>query len=286
MRSGRADVPRLLAAIDAWPDRARPVTGLHPGDLGWSLRLPDDEVQGAIRAWWDHDDLLAYGLVEGVFGRYAVRPGREADATLAEALAGSCEELEGDEVFADVPAGTAVHDLLAARGWTLDPDPWVALHADFSSWAPAVDLTDVRVVEAADAVAERVAVQRAGFERSTFTEDAWHRMVAGPGYRRDLDLVVRTPDGRPAAIATAWWPGAGSTAILEPVATHRDLRGQGWGARVVAAVVTRLRDLGAPGVSVTTPADFTAAVATYRSAGLHDVAEVRSLVRRPGQSTA
>ena len=36
---------------------------------------------------------------------------------------------------------------------------------------------------------DRVAVQRAGFERSTFTEAAWQRMAAGPGYRRDLDLV-------------------------------------------------------------------------------------------------
>jgi hypothetical protein len=286
MTFGRDGVPRLLEAVAAWPERDRPVTGLHVGDVGWHLRLHDDAVDDAFEAWWDGEDLLAYGLVEGIVGRYAVRPGLETDGDLAETIARSCEALDGDEVYADLPAGSAAHALLAGRGWTDDPDPWIALHADLTEWHPTADLTGVRVVEAADAVADRVAVQRAGFEGSTFTEEAWHRMAAGPGYRRDLDVVVSTADGVPAAIATAWWPGPASTAILEPVATHHDLRGQGWGGRAVATVLGRLRDLGAPGVSVSTPLDFTAAVATDRSAGLRDVGELRSLVRQRGQSTA
>lgn len=276
---GRADVPDLLDAIDRWPLRDRPVTGLHPGDLGWHLRLPDDEVDGAFRGWWLGPELVAYGLVEGIVGRYAVHPDRDQDLALAGSVAESCAGLVGEEVYADVPADTAAHALLSG-GWTPDPDPWVALHADLTTWRPTVDLTGVHVDDAADAVAERVAVQRAGFERSTFTAEAWHRMAAGPQYRPALDVVVRTATGEPAAVATAWWPGPGGTAILEPVATHRDLRGQGWGVRAVSAVLARLRDLGAPGVSVCTPVDFVAAVATYRSAGLRDVAEVRSLVRR------
>ena len=78
---------------------------------------------------------------------------------------------------------------------------------------------------------------------------------------------------------TAWWAGPGATAILEPVASHRDQRGRGWGVRVVTALVTRLRDLGASGVTVCTPLDYVGAIATYRAAGLHEVEHLRSLVR-------
>jgi ribosomal protein S18 acetylase RimI-like enzyme len=105
-------------------------------------------------------------------------------------------------------------------------------------------------------------------------------MAAGPGYRPDLDLVLRA-DGVPVAVATAWWAGPGATAILEPVATHGDHRGSGWGRAVVQAALGRLRDLGASGVSVCTPVDYVGAVATYRSAGLRPLEQKRSLVRQP-----
>lgn len=85
----------------------------------------------------------------------------------------------------------------------------------------------------------------------------------------------------PAAIAGAWWAGEGATAILEPVATHRDHRGRGWGVRVVTALITRLRDLGASGVTVCTPLSYVGAIATYRAAGMHEVEHFRSLVRQP-----
>ena len=185
-------------------------------------------------------------------------------------------------MYADLRAETATRRILAGEGWTLDPEPWVALHADLDRWSPTVSLDDAAVVEAADAVADRVAVQRAGFENSTFTDDAWHRMAAGPGYRRDLDLVV-VGDGSPVSIATAWWAGEGATAILEPVATHRDHRGRGWGVRAVTALLSRLRDLGASGVTVCTPLDYVGAVATYRAAGLRPVEHIQSIIR---QSTA
>ena len=47
----------------------------------------------------------------------------------------------------------------------------------------------------------------------------------------------------------------------------------------VTALVTRLRDLGASGVTVCTPLDYVGAIATYRAAGLHEVEHLRSLVR-------
>jgi ribosomal protein S18 acetylase RimI-like enzyme len=283
----RRDVGTLLVAMSEWPHPARPAAGLHIGDLGWHLRLDDDAIDGAFHGWWEGADLLAVALVEGVVGRYAVRPGHERDAALAEHLAENAGSLVGDEVYADVRPETTARQLLVAEGWHLDPDPWVALHRDLTDWVPATRLADVAVAEAADSVPDRVAVQRAGFERSTFTEATWQRMAAGPGYRPDLDVVVRDGQGTPAAIATAWFAGPGATAILEPVATHPDLRGQGWGRSAVTVLLARLRDLGASGVTVCTPADYTSAIATYRSAGLRPIETLQSLMLdRTGQSTA
>jgi GNAT superfamily N-acetyltransferase len=204
----------------------------------------------------------------------------DRDPGLGEDVARACRDLVGDEVYADLRPETATRRILVGEGWTLDPDPWVALHTDLGHWQPTVDLDGVTIVEAADAIADRVSVQRAGFENSTFTEDAWHRMANGPGYRRDLDLVA-VADRVPVSVATAWWAGEGATAILEPVATHHDHRGRGWGVRVVTALVTRLRELGASGVTVCTPVDYVGAIATYRAAGLRPVEQFASVVRQP-----
>ena len=178
-------------------------------------------------------------------------PGRERDGELGEHVAQACRELAGDEVYADLRAETATRRILAGEGWTLDPEPWVALHADLDRWTPTVSLDDAAVVEAADAVADRVAVQRAGFENSTL-----HRGRLAPDGRRPRLPARPRPrawsaTGSPVSIATAWWAGEGATAILEPVATHRDHRGRGWGVRAVTALVApaaRPRRLGSHGL--------------------------------------
>jgi ribosomal protein S18 acetylase RimI-like enzyme len=278
----RTTVSELVAAMSAWPHPDRVAAELHHGDLGWHLRLDDDTIQGAFAGWWDDDDLLAVGLLEGAVGRFAVRPGLDRDVELGEHVAQACRDLEGEEVYADLRAETATRRILVGEGWYLDPEPWVALHADLDTWSPTAGLDGTSVIEAVGAVDARVAVQRAGFENSTFSAEAWQRMSAGPGYRPDLDLVL-VAGGTPVSVATAWCAGEGATAILEPVATHRDHRGQGHGVRVVTASMRRLRELGASGVTVCTPLDNVGAIATYRAAGLRPVEQLTSLVR---QSTA
>ena len=165
---------------------------------------------------------------------------------------------------------------LVARGWRLDPDPWVALHVDLTGTStPPV----VGVDPTGTDVDARVGVQRAGFDRSTFTSDAWHRIAGSPGFRPELDLVARDPVGVPVAVATAWTAGPGRGGILEPVATSAEHRGKGHDRRVVPAALAALAAAGASGGSVATPGSNGPAVAFYESAGMRQVERRQGLVR-------
>jgi ribosomal protein S18 acetylase RimI-like enzyme len=125
-----------------------------------------------------------------------------------------------------------------------------------------------------------VEVQRSAFAPgSTFTVDRWEQMRTGPTYDPRFEIVTWTPDGQPAAAATGWFAGVGRCAILEPVGTHRDHQGRGYGRRVNLAVMAALARAGADGVRVHTPGSNTAAVRTYRACGLREATVTTALAR-------
>lgn len=254
--------------MEAWDAAGGCVTALHAGDLGWAMREPDGA--DILHSWWDGDTLAAVALEEGSVARPRTAPDRGDDTALAGQVAAVVETLDGPTLWSDAEAGTAVRAELLQRGWTSDSeDPWVALYLDLEHLPVAAeDALDADLAEQArTCVAERVEVQRRGFVGSTFTEQKWERMAAGPGYRPELDLLVRTPTGAPAAAATCWLGAAGGTAILEPVATHPDHRRRGHARRVVRAASEIARRSGATAVCVTTPARNSGAVTAYTRSG-------------------
>jgi len=285
---GRADCAELVAALSTWQPFGGHVTGLHPGDIGWHLRLPDEQIDGTLHGWWRGDRLVAVALIEGVIARPQIAPGCGTDREVCEAVATVVAGMPGDEVWTDAEPGSLLRTLLVARGWELDRDVWVALHLPFTAgWdelAPAV-LREAAAVEgvaptATDAdVHDRVAVQQVAFRQSTFAVEAWHRMAAGPGFDPSLDLLARDDDGVPVAAATAWAAGRDRCGILEPVGTHHEHRGRGHGRRVVLAAINALHRTGASGVAVATPGRNQPGIALYRSCGLRPVESLQALTR-------
>jgi ribosomal protein S18 acetylase RimI-like enzyme len=277
---GRGTAGPVVDRVAAWDAGAAYVAGLHAGDLGWLLRQPDEVVDGQLHAWWDDADLAAVSLVEGVVARPRVRPDLLLDLKVAAAVADLVGEIPGDQLWSEAPPATALRRELVARGWVLDPEPWVALYADGRVWRPDGP-TDAQRADADPAA--RVAVQRAGFEGSTFDEASWRRTAAAPGYRPELDLVVLDPeDGVAAACATGWLSVRGGPAILEPVAADPGRRGRGLGRQAAVACIDACLRAGASGVSVATPADNEAAVAAYRSAGMREIETVQGLMLERG----
>ena len=243
-----ADSGPALTALESWTPAGVPGGGVHPGDIGWHLRF--DEA--TVLLWTDGDKPVAVGFSDGEVLRVTVAPGADLGAGLSE------DAVDGFPVPGRVPHPT---------------EAWLHM-----SWSPRPVTTRARPVGEAD-VADRVLVQRSAFPNSTFTADKWHTMKRSPAGAAALDFLVRTPSGEPAAAAIGWFAGPGRCGLLEPVGTHADHRGHGYGRDAVLGACAALVELGASAVAVVPRAENAAGVAAYRSAGFSVVAENRDWVR-------
>ena len=125
----------------------------------------------------------------------------------------------------------------------------------------------------------RTAVQRASFDRSTFTDERWHAMAAGFPYADARCLVAYDDQGNAVAAVTVWSAGPGKPGLLEPMGVHRDHRGHGYGKAITVAAAAALQELGSSSAIVCTPSANVGAVATYKSAGFQQLPEVRDQYR-------
>ncbi|MEJ2852620.1 MULTISPECIES: GNAT family N-acetyltransferase [unclassified Saccharothrix] len=272
------DLDQAVGVLREWQVEGAPMQ-LHPGDLGWFRRF--GAGTGAVRSWRRDGRVLALGLLDGPgLLRLTTAPDVRRDPELARRM---CEDIaepargvlpEG-EAAVDSPTGLLLKDFLSEAGWT-PGEPWTPLHRDLSH---PVEDPGVRVeVVGPERVAERVAVQRAAFDGSTFSEERWLTMAAGVAYADARCLVAYEQDDAVAAV-TVWSAGPGKPGLLEPMGVHRDHRGRGYGKAISVAAAAALRDLGSSSAVVATPSANAGAVATYRSAGFRALPEIRDQVR-------
>ncbi len=257
----RDEITPALQALNSWTPPADLPGPLHSGDLGWALRL--DEL--VTHLWLDGQTPVAVGFLDGPVMRLSLSPGTDESLLIEDV-----EKLTGEgEAWCD---GL---EALEQHGWKPEEEqPWVRLAVP----ASAVAAGAVPDLDPAD-VADRVAVQRAGFANSTFTVERWQRMRDSRAGHACVEVLIRTPTGEPASAVTGWLAGPGRCALIEPMATHPDHRGRGYGRAALARVCAALVQRGASGVAVLTPATNTAAVGVYRSAGFTVVGEQRDLYR-------
>lgn len=257
-RLDSAAIGPALRALCEWTPVDAPVGALHPGDLGWYLRFD----AAVVYLWTQAAAPVAVGFFDGT----VLRVTTASDADLG-ALAADAKEL--------FEPGHDRSDGLPIPGWVLDEEDWLVM-----SWSPKPVSSRAEFVRAADA-ADRVLVQRSAFPGSTFTVDRWRTMKHSPAGGLAVESLVRTASGEAAAAATGWFAGAGRCGLLEPVGTHPDHRGRGYGREAVLGVCAALVQRGASAVAVVTPYANEAAVALYRSAGFVVVCERRDWVRSP-----
>lgn len=277
------ELAEVVGALRDWQRDDTPVQ-LHPGDLGWFWRFGAATTAAAVRTWRRDGRIVAVGLLDGAaLLRLAVAPDARHDDMLGHRVVADLTDpargvLGAGSVHVDAPADALVQDLLAGAGWGT-ADPWTPLRHDLTA-PPAYP--DLRIdAVGPDEAADRVAVQRAAFDNSTFTVERWHAMASGLPYAGARCLLALDDAGGAVAAATVWSAGPGRPGLLEPVGVHPAHRGHGYGRAITVAAAAALGELGSSSALVCTPSSNTAAVATYRSAGFRPLPEVRDRRRDP-----
>lgn len=276
-KPGVVGLSEAVRVLREWQYDGAPMQ-LHPGDLGWFWRFGAEATAAALRTWSRDGQILAVGLVDGSeLLRLTIAPDAQRDEELAQQLVEDVTEPERGvlikgRVYVEAPMGALVQDLLSGCGWNAD-EPWTPLRRDLTE---PVEDPGVRIeVIGPDQAHVRAAVQRASFDRSTFTEERWHVMAAGLPYADARCLVAYDDRGNAVAAVTVWSAGPGKPGLLEPMGVDREHRGHGYGKAITVAAAAALQGLGSSSAVVCTPSSNVGAVATYRSAGFQQRPEVR-----------
>jgi ribosomal protein S18 acetylase RimI-like enzyme len=282
-RPGVDGLSEAVGVLREWQYDGAPMQ-LHPGDLGWFWRFGAEATAAAVRTWSRDGQVLAVGLLDDPkLLRLTIAPDAQRDEELAQRLVEDVIEpergvlMEG-KVCVDAPMGALVQDLLFEDGWNAD-EPWTPLRRDLTK--PVKD-PGVRIgVIGPEQAHVRAAVQRASFDRSTFTNERWHAMATGLPYADARCLVAYDDQGNAVAAVTVWSAGPGKPGLLEPMGVHRDHRGHGYGKAITVAAAAALQELGSSSAIVCTPSANVGAVATYTSAGFRQLPEIRDQQRTP-----
>ncbi|GIJ29684.1 hypothetical protein Vqi01_48460 [Micromonospora qiuiae] len=278
---GLGEVVRVLRQ---WQYDGAPMQ-LHPGDLGWHWRFGAETTARAVRTWSRDGTILALGLLDGPgLVRLAISPGAGHDEELARQMVADVTQpergvLPQGAVCVEARCDGVFRELLLANGWDLD-EPWTPLRRDLAK--PVEDCGVPIKAIGPEQAHVRVGVQRAAFDRSTFTDERWHAMATGSPYAEARCLVAYDDHGVAVAGATVWSAGPGRPGLLEPMGVHREHRGHGYGTAITVAAAAALRDMGSSSAIVCTESSNAGAVATYRSAGFQQLSDVRDLRRRSG----
>ena len=91
------------------------------------------------------------------------------------------------------------------------------------------------------------------------------KMQSAPNFRKDLTIIVKSPEGAYAAFCGMWFEPAGKFAYVEPVATDPDYRRLGLGRAAVLEGIRRCGELGATIAYVGSGQDF------YKSFGFREL---------------
>ena len=272
----------VMQLLRDWQYEGAPMQ-LHPGDLGWSWRFGPEALAAALRVWSRNEQTFAIGFLDSPdLLRLALAPGSYGDEELAGQLVADVTHpergiLPPGTAYVEARCGDLVPAMFREAGWKPD-EAWTPLSRDLSG---LVEPPGVRIeLVGADLVPLRVAVQRAAFSNSTFSEDRWSMMASGVAYADARCLLAFDADNNAVAAITVWSAGQGKPGLIEPMGVHRDHRGHGYATAITIAGAAALRDLGSSSAVVCTGSDNVGAVAAYKSAGFQALPEVRDWRRK------
>jgi mycothiol synthase len=128
--------------------------------------------------------------------------------------------------------------------------------------------------------AEALAIVHAGSFGSTWTAEAYQKVMTSSAFEIDHELVVVAPDGRFAAFLIYWIDPITKSGLFEPVGCHKDFQRRGLTKALMYEGMRRMRAEGAETAMVKYFNDNEAAEATYRSVGFTLKYAIRELQKK------
>ncbi len=233
--------------------------------------------------WEAQGELIAFLMPDGGRGEahLCVHPGWQTIELEEEMLNVAEEHLpaikpDGSrKLFVWAPdADDLRQELLLNHGYQKDDWPEYQWRRDLDVPVPEVQIPsgyNIRPLGDGLELLERCYASGLGFHEGDIKvavenrdDPTWYRNIqTAPLYRRDLDLVVISPDGSIASFCTIWFDDVTRSAYIEPVATVPAHQRKGLGKAVLTDGLRRLQRIGATRAFVS---GFSAAAnALYRS---------------------
>lgn len=275
------ELNETVRALREW-QYDRGAVQLHPGDLGWHWSSGAQATATAVRTWSRNGQILAVGLLDGPeLLRLAIAPAVQDDEQLTQQLVADITAPERSvlpqgRVAIESRSRGSFQEVLLTCGWKTD-ELWTPLRRDLTD---PVENPGVRVEAIGpDRAYEYTAVHRSSFDSQSLTDERWRTMAAGFVYADARSLVAYDDTDTAVAVVTVWSAGPGRPGLLEPMGVHRDHQGLGFGRAISVAAAAALQEMGASSATVCTPSSNIGGVATYMSAGFHQLPEVPDLRR-------
>jgi ribosomal protein S18 acetylase RimI-like enzyme len=123
----------------------------------------------------------------------------------------------------------------------------------------------VRPLAGEEEVDAYVELHRSVFESKNMTTEWRLRTLRHPAYRKDLDIVVETPEGHLAAFCICWFDESSASGQVEPLGCHKDFRKYALGRVALSEGLYRLQSLGAKSIFVETDSYRNTAFRLYES---------------------
>lgn len=266
----------------------------HLGDLAFDVFMLACHLDlGAhLRLWWNGTGLVGYALLGGdslfdcrVSPEWAWKGIEEealgwAAARLAELRRAAPERWSRPLSAWAWQGDTERRAFLAAHGFRHDGESVSLVYArSLAAPPPAVAVApgfEIRAVAGPGEAATRAAAQREAWSsRPVGLVDGrdYERLMASPGYRRDLDVMVVDPSGRALAFAQGWLDAANHSGYLGPVGVSPDFRRRGLARAAIVECLRRMRTLEMKGVELSTGTRNLPARRLYESLGFEVAAQ-------------
>lgn len=280
--SGGTDKQAMAMLVDTFPN-----SNLHVADLPYRLSSWAFDNPENIRLWFNEENhLIAWAVLQSPFWTIDYSYSAETDYNLHQEIItwanNRAHKVLGSafghpswfiNVFAEqMDRIIDLEELGFSSQANVGESSWSKVFMSRSVKIPVLDYElpsglIIRSLAGENEVVENVKLHQTVFESKNMTVDWRLRTLHHSNYRKELDLVAISPNGRIIAFCVCWLNTELNFGQIEPLGVHNNFRNLGLGRAMLAEGIQRLTQSGATKLFVETDSYRNEAFELYEAAG-------------------